>query len=202
VINILKLIKTTAIFLLSILMFSGAVSAMYVFDPNTLIKFSPEHPAYVTEEDLNNLFIDDSYHELVLNDLTAFPNSEKYLNINEDKPIQIYELVENKTAPKDKSPPKIISKPKSTKFPRNNNINIKFNELIKKGPNWTKITIKDSKGHIIKGAVQIKTQTVSINPNKKLKKYAAYTVNLPAGSVQDKNGNKNLKCSFKFKTCA
>jgi len=200
VIIISKLIKATAIFLLSILMFSGAASAMYVFDPNTLIKFLPEHPAehpaYVTEEDLNNLFINDSYHELVLNYLATFPeykisNSEKYPDI-----------VENKTVPKDKSPPKIISKPKSTKFPRNNNINIKFNESIKKGPNWTKITIKDNKGHIIKGVVQIKTQTVSINPNKKLNKYTIYAVNLPSGSVQDKNGNKNPKYSFRFKTCA
>lgn len=193
-INISKLIKTTSVFLISILMFSGAASAMYVFDPNTLIKFLPEHPTCIIEEDLTNLGIDYSYHETVLNYLETFPehkisDSEKYISI-----------LENKTVPKDKSPPQVVSKPKSTKFPRNNNINIKFNEPIKKGPNWTKITIKDSKRHIIKRAVQIKTQTVSINPNKKFKKYTIYTVNLPAGSVQDKNGNKNIKYSFKFKT--
>lgn len=64
-------------------------------------------------------------------------------------------------------------------------ITVKFNEIIKKGANYSKITIKSDKNISEKIIVSIEGSVINIKPTKTLEYNTSYSVNLPIGCVID-----------------
>ena len=84
----------------------------------------------------------------------------------------------------------------------NKSITITFNKNINKGNSFKNITMKDSKGKIVKSTNTIKNDTLTLKPSS-LAFSTNYTITIPSGAVKDNDGNSlENDYSFVFTTMA
>lgn len=92
----------------------------------------------------------------------------------------------------DPTPPAVISAEPAAdevSVPVDKTISITFSELVQAGSSYNAITLKDASNNPVALTKSINNAILEINPNNNLKDGVVYTLNIPAGAVQDNAGN-------------